>query len=173
MPGGIHIWSRFQMESTSELWTWAQAKNGDQQTVLEIEISCSQWEGSACTQSTLILFYFKFWVRGKGRIFFFFFIFPLFPSSSQWVPNVFPKGVPNMCCPKPRWAKWGKALQLSIESSIFGASTCFCNGPIKLAHCQKKKKKKKKKGWWGGGSGKLAYFQNVGSSLGHCTLCFG
>jgi hypothetical protein len=29
------------------------AKNGDE-TVLEIEIPCSQWEGSACTQSALI-----------------------------------------------------------------------------------------------------------------------
>jgi hypothetical protein len=39
----------------------AEAKNGDK-TVLEIEISCSQWEGSACTQSALIFFSFKFCV---------------------------------------------------------------------------------------------------------------
>jgi len=33
------------------------------QTVLEIEISCSQWEGSACTQSALIYFLLSFgWV---------------------------------------------------------------------------------------------------------------
>jgi hypothetical protein len=30
----------------------AQAKNGDK--VLEIEISCNQWEGAACTQIALI-----------------------------------------------------------------------------------------------------------------------
>jgi hypothetical protein len=35
----------------------AQAKNGDK-TVLEIKISCSQWEGSACTQSALIFIFF-------------------------------------------------------------------------------------------------------------------
>jgi hypothetical protein len=29
------------------------------QTVLEIEISCSQWEGSVCTQSALIFFHFS------------------------------------------------------------------------------------------------------------------
>jgi len=38
------------------------AKNGDEQ-FWNIEISCSQWEGSACIQSALILFFsFKFWV---------------------------------------------------------------------------------------------------------------
>jgi hypothetical protein len=35
----------------------AQAKNGDEQ-FWNIEISCSQWEGSACIQSALILFSF-------------------------------------------------------------------------------------------------------------------
>ncbi len=34
----------------------AQAKNGDEQ-FWNIEISCSQWEGSACTQSALIFFF--------------------------------------------------------------------------------------------------------------------
>jgi hypothetical protein len=32
------------------------AKNGDE-TVLQIEIPCSQWEGSECTQSALISFF--------------------------------------------------------------------------------------------------------------------
>jgi hypothetical protein len=44
----------------------AQAKNGDEH-FWNIEISCSQWEGSACTQSALI-FFFKF--GGDKRIFF-------------------------------------------------------------------------------------------------------
>jgi len=82
----------------------AQAKNGDQQ-FLEIEISCNQWEGSACTQSALILFFLSFgwWWSGAGRGFFSFFLCSqdvpfLFPSGSQYVPyvpSVFPKGVPN------------------------------------------------------------------------------
>jgi hypothetical protein len=32
--------------------------------VLEIEISCSQWEGSACTQSALIYFLLSFGLGG-------------------------------------------------------------------------------------------------------------
>jgi hypothetical protein len=57
----------------------AQAKDGDKQ-VLEIEISCSQWVGSACTQSALIIFLlsFFFWGRG-GDCFHFPFIHNMFP----------------------------------------------------------------------------------------------
>jgi hypothetical protein len=48
-----------------------------------------QWEGSACTQSALIFFLLSF---GGWRIFFIFFIVPnMFPSSSQWAPNLFPR----------------------------------------------------------------------------------
>jgi hypothetical protein len=54
-----------------------------------IEISWSQWEGSACTQSALI---FLILGQGWGEISF---IFPLFPTCSFQVPNVFLKGVPN------------------------------------------------------------------------------
>ncbi len=57
--------------SPGQKWWW---------TVLEIEISCSQWEGSACTQSALIFFSFKFW--GGGRRTF----------SFSFVPNMFPWG---------------------------------------------------------------------------------
>jgi hypothetical protein len=42
-----------------------QAKNGDEH-LWNIEISCSQWERSACTQSALISF---FQVLGGKRIF--------------------------------------------------------------------------------------------------------
>jgi hypothetical protein len=62
----------------------SRAKHGDEQ-FWNIEISCSQWEGSACTQSALILFSFKFLVGGG-----FFFIFPLFPTCFFQVPNGFP-----------------------------------------------------------------------------------
>jgi len=72
----------------------AQAKNGDEH-FWNIEISCSQWEGSACTQSALI-FFFQVW--GAKRIFFKNSFVPKhvpfkFPMGSHQVPNVFPKGV--------------------------------------------------------------------------------
>jgi hypothetical protein len=40
------------------------------QTILEIEISCSRWEGSPWAQSALIYFSFKFWGVGGGIGFF-------------------------------------------------------------------------------------------------------
>jgi hypothetical protein len=65
-----------------------QVENGDKQ-FCELEVSCTHWEGSACTQSAL-LFSFKF-VGGRGGRggFFSFFL------CSQQVPNVFPMGVPT------------------------------------------------------------------------------
>jgi hypothetical protein len=51
------------------------------QTVLEIEISCSQWEASACTQRALIFYLLSF---GRGD-WGFFFIFPLFPTCLHQV----------------------------------------------------------------------------------------
>jgi hypothetical protein len=57
--------------------------------ILEIEISCSQWEGSAYTQSALILFFFKFWVGAKEGFFHFSFLPNMFLSSFQWVPIMF------------------------------------------------------------------------------------
>jgi hypothetical protein len=79
----------------------------------------------------------------------FFFIFPLFltfsfqvlngfPICSQWVPNVFSKGVPNstslyshVFCPKSspshlcRWAKGGGGTPTCKESSILGSLHSF------------------------------------------------
>jgi hypothetical protein len=48
---------------------------------LEIEISFSQWEGSACTQNALIFFFFEVlgWGVGGGRGGIFF-IFPFVPN---------------------------------------------------------------------------------------------
>ncbi len=99
---------------------------------------------------------FKFWWGGGGGVSFFF----CSQNVPPQVPNVFPKGVPNSTSfnrihfaqssplltyiggPK------GEALDLSIESFILGSlhsfNFFFCDGPIKLAHCQKKKEKKKK-----------------------------
>ncbi len=78
-------------KKTLNLWFW------------NIEISCSQWEGSACTQSALIFFLLSFGGGGGkgplGREDFF--IFPLFSTCSQWVPIRFPIGsqcvVPQGC----------------------------------------------------------------------------
>jgi hypothetical protein len=55
----------------------AQAKNGDEQ-FWNIEISCSQWEASACTQSALILFLLS--LGGGGGGVGLFLIFPFFPK---------------------------------------------------------------------------------------------
>jgi hypothetical protein len=46
------------------------AKNGDEQ-FWNIEISCSQWEGSACTQSALIFLILSFVWAGGGFFSFF------------------------------------------------------------------------------------------------------
>jgi len=72
----------------------AQPKNGDEQ-FWNIEILCSQWEGSACPQSALIFFLLSFGVAGEGDFFPFFFVSFKFPMSSHQVLNMFP-----MCSPK-------------------------------------------------------------------------
>jgi hypothetical protein len=111
-------------------------------TVLGIEISCSQWEGSACTQSALICFLWSLGLEGggEGRIFIFFICsqpVPFkFPMGSHQVPNMFIRF--PMCFPRvfpiaPRFnplcfaqsppllnyidGPKGQALHLSIESS--------------------------------------------------------
>ncbi len=131
-------------------------------TVLEIEISCSQWEGSACTQSALNFFLLSFgWVggfggRGRGFFFLFFFvpnIFPKFPMCSQREFSIAPHFNPRCFAQSPPLLTYiagpkAVALHLSIESFILGSLhsfNFFWNGPIKLAHCKKKKKKEKKK----------------------------
>jgi len=91
---------------------------------------------------------------GGAEGFSFFLCSPKFPMGSHQVLNMFPKGVPNttslkshMFCPKssPSYLNsWPKGEALHLPRVIFwGASlvsTLFCDGPIKLAHCQKKKK---------------------------------
>ncbi len=72
------------------------------QIVLEIEISCNQWECLACIQSVLILFLLSFGVGGGGggKDFFFLFSFVpnMFPWSSHKIPNMFPRF--PMCSPR-------------------------------------------------------------------------
>jgi len=98
-------------------------------------------------------FLLSFFWAGGGRGGEDFFIFPLsqhvpfkFPICSLQVPNVFliascfdpicfaqsPPLLTYIGGPK------GESLHLSIESASI-VSTLFCDGPIKLAHCQRKK----------------------------------
>ncbi len=95
----------------------AQVKNGDDQ-FWNIEISCSQWEGSACTQSALILF-----------------ILQLFPTCSFQVPNKFHIG--SQCVLQGGMHLAVHRIFLRIAKRL-SFKFFFCNGPIKLAHCPKK-----------------------------------
>jgi hypothetical protein len=134
---------------------------------LEIEISCSQWEGSAYTQSALIFLkiYFGWW--GCGGFFSFFlcsqhvpFKFSMgshqvlkmslrFSMCSQRVFPIAPRFNPICFAQSPPLLTYigglkGEALHLSRESSIYGSlilSTLFfiCQSNWFIA---KKKKKK-------------------------------
>ncbi len=109
------------------------------QTILEIEISCSQWKGLNMHSKCLDFFSFMLWVEGGGRIFIKkSFVPTMFPSSSQCVPIRFPMCSPRVFPIAPRYnpicfaqsppiftyigGPNGKAILLSIESSSLGAS---------------------------------------------------
>jgi len=119
----------------------------------------SQWVGWSMHSKCLDFFSFKFWVLGGGGGGFFHFSFVpnMFPSSSQFVPYV-PKVSPNVFWVashfNPRCfaqspplhtyigGPKGEALHLPTESSILGSLhkfNFFCDGPIKLTHCNIKK----------------------------------
>ncbi len=113
--------------SPGQKWWW---------TVLEIGNSCSQWEGSACTQRALIFFLLSFGLGGRT-----FFIYVLFPSSPQCVPNMFPICSPRVFSIAPRFNPMcfaqspplltyiggpkGEALDFCLESSILGSLHSF------------------------------------------------
>ncbi len=91
---------------------------------MKIEISCSQWEGSACTQSALIFFLLSF---GWGDDFF---IFPLFPTSSIQVLIRFPMCFPKVFPIAPRFNPilvWPVPLAqvLPLPQLIFPCKTWF------------------------------------------------
>jgi len=73
--------------SPCQKWWWS---------LLEREISCSQWEGPNMHSKRLVFFPFMFWgVGGVRKDVFSFFstsqcVRTMFLSSSQWVPNIFP-----------------------------------------------------------------------------------
>jgi hypothetical protein len=119
---------------------------------LEIEISCSQWEGSAGTQSAFF-FSLSFGWGGEGIFFF----FPLFLTCSLQVPIRFPRF--PMCSPgvfpiapcfnpicfaqSPPLLTYiagpkGEVLHLSIESSILGSLHSF-KFFLQWANCPKNK----------------------------------
>ncbi len=112
------------------------------QTILEIEISYSQWEGLTCIQSALFFFLIlKFWVGGGGGFYSFSFVPNMFLSNYEWVPIRFsicsprmfpiaPRFNPICFCQSPPLFSYiggpkGEALYFSIESSILGSLHSF------------------------------------------------
>jgi hypothetical protein len=108
----------------------------------------TQWEGSSCTESALILF--SLFPIGSLQVFN---MFSRFPMCS---PKVFPIATrfkSHMFCAKSSpshlymWAKGGGTPSFHRIFYILGAFLVstpfyfyfFCNGPIKLAHCKLKK----------------------------------
>ncbi len=124
----------------------AQAKNGDEQF----------WKGkfhaaNGKAQHALIFFLLSLgWGHGGEWIFFLFsFVSNMFPSSSQWVPNMFPRFPiaprfnPMCFAQSPPLLTYivGRHSIFPHNLLFWGASivsTFFCNGPMKLAHCKKK-----------------------------------
>jgi len=114
-------------------WWWS---------LLEREISCSQWEGPNMHSKRLVFFPFMFWGVGGGEERFFF-IFPDFPMCSHYVPFKFPMGsqyfpqhffhtssllyaLENGVLLSPIWvAKRGGIVQFKIKSSVLGSLHYF------------------------------------------------
>ncbi len=86
------------------------------QTLLEREISCSQWEGPSMRSRCLAFFPFQLGVGGG-----IFFNFPWFPICSP-IPNVFP----NMFPIAPHFYPW--------KSQASNAKTIHCAVPARPAH---------------------------------------
>jgi hypothetical protein len=112
-------------------------------TVLEIEISCSQWEGSTCTHERSSFFL----LGGGGGIRDFFVLFLLFPSSSQCVPTVVPPrrsqqhlgfipySLPKFNSPVYKLKRWNPWVQICFNFATGGPKRCFYWGH---AQCSKK-----------------------------------
>jgi hypothetical protein len=107
---------------------------------LKTEVSCSEWEGSACCQNAFIFFLLSFLFgvgRGRGRgsrIFFHFSFVPnMFPRFPMCSPSVFPIAPhfnPTCFAQSPPLLTYiggpkGEALHLSIESSVLGSLGSF------------------------------------------------
>ncbi len=104
-------------------------------TVLEIEISCSQWEGSVCTQE-----WSSFFLLGEGGRAVIFCFFPcshevskVFPDHSQFVPNSTWVLSPKFNSPVYKLKRW-KGAHLFLFCNR-GPKRCFYWGH---AQCSKK-----------------------------------
>ncbi len=121
------------------------------QTVLEIEISCNQWEGSACTHDGPCFSPLQGWVGGVFKKFFlvlnvFQHVLIMFPWGSP-SSQVIPEGVPNsisilfhMVCPKFN----SHIHKLPLESAQWSKKGCWW---VNEYGSFNKKKRKKKKFW--------------------------
>jgi hypothetical protein len=136
--------------SPCQKWWWS---------LLEREISCSQWEGPNMHSKRLVFFPFMFWgVGGRGKIFFHFSRLPnVFALCSFQVPNGFPIFSPTfspylltfIClgkwCPPFTYMGGQKGRNCIVQNRVFcfGESPLFLffwsDGPIKLTRCPKKK----------------------------------
>ncbi len=130
-------------------WWWS---------LLEREISCSQWEGPSMHSRRLVFFLFMFWGGGGGGKIFFHFsrLLNVFALCSFQVPNGFPIFSPTfspylftfIClgkwCPPFTYIGGPKGRNCTVQNRAFrfGESPLFLffwsDGPIKLACCPKK-----------------------------------
>ncbi len=116
--------------SSCQKWWWS---------LLEREISCSQWEGPTMHSRCLVFFSFMFWGGEREEIFFF--IFLDFPMCSHYVPFKFPMGpniFPNISpylftficlgkwCPPFTYIGGPKGRNYTVQNRAF----CFGESPL-------------------------------------------
>jgi hypothetical protein len=87
---------------------------------LEIEISYSQWEGSACTHERSSFFLLR---EGEGEFFIYFSLVPNVFPSSQSVPKCFPQDAPNSTWLLSQWfTQSSTSLYINYNPKIMLAS---------------------------------------------------
>jgi len=110
---------------------------------LEIEISCSQWEGSACTHDGPWFFLGR-GGAGRGMFFLFFFIVQSLPSAislgQKWWPTVLE--IKNTCN-QMGWSMHSRCLDFlsfkfwveGVEGGFFSFFLCSLYVPFKFPMC--------------------------------------
>ncbi len=136
--------------SPCQKWWWS---------LLEREISCSQWEGPSMHSRRLVFFLFMFWGGGGGGKIFFHFsrLLNVFALCFFQVPNGFPIFSPTfspylftfIClgkwCPPFTYIGGPKGRNCTVQNRAFRFEESplflffWSDGPIKLACCPKKK----------------------------------